>query len=267
MDKKVSALLERAYREFHSHYYREKDPVSLAHRYPDAKDREVAAFFAACLAYGNVATILSSANRVLKALGASPHQTLLDGPLTDRFSGFKHRFTTADDIEILCHWLSGALRESGSLQAFFLKGSSETESMKTRLSSFVRRLTGQKVPKSLLARKTARERNLKYLISDPEMGSACKRLNMYLRWMVRHDDGVDLGLWDGLQARTLMLPIDTHILKAIRYLGWSKSKQATWRVVEESTEQLRRYCPEDPIRYDFALCHLSMAGKTLSNFE
>ncbi len=258
----IKRVLELAYRDYHCHFHREKDPVSLVHRYPDIRDQECAAFFAALLSYGNVATILSSVGKVLKVFEESPYQSLLNGK-DFSFSGFRHRFTTGDDIEILSYWTQSALRSHGNLENFFLGEQKKNLPMKELLSSFVERFTSQPTPPHLGLKLKRRIRNLKYLISDPKRGSACKRLNMYLRWMVRPPDGIDLGLWKGLGSHQLMLPVDTHVLKTLHGLGWTKSQQATWKVVEAATEKLRLYFPSDPIRYDFALCHLSMAGKSI----
>jgi uncharacterized protein (TIGR02757 family) len=260
-------LLESAYADFHSHYYREKDPISLVHPFPASRDKEVAAFLAALLSYGNVATILGSVRRILVRLGDSPYAAIVDRQFAGRFSDFKHRFTTGDDIEIVCHWVSSALRSHGSLETFFLGDpASRGPSMKEWLSSFVHRFVTQELPAGLEPTRRRRERNLKYLLSDPDRGSACKRLNMFLRWMVRPEDGIDLGLWSGCSPSTLMLPVDTHVLQTLKLLRWTRSQQATWKVVEKATRRLRLYAPQDPIRYDFALCHLSMAGKSIRQY-
>lgn len=260
---RMQRLLDTAYARFHSEYHRERDPVSLVHRYEDRGDREVAAFFAALLSYGNVTTILQSVTRVLTALGPSPRRTLLDGKFPESLSAFRHRFTNGEDLEVLAAWVTSALRQSGSLEKFFTEG--PAGEMRVRLSGFVRRLKGQPVGK-LSEVAARRSRTLKYLVSDPEQGSACKRLNMFLRWMVRPEDGVDLGLWKTLSPADLILPIDTHLLQTIRLLKWTKSKQATWKVAELATQRLKRYSPLDPIKYDFALCHLSMTTDDLKRY-
>jgi uncharacterized protein (TIGR02757 family) len=260
-------LLEAAYSDFHSHYYRARDPVSLVHNYKSAKDREVAALVASTLSYGNVATILTSVSRVLTRLGPSPYRSVIDGRLENYFEGFRHRFTTGTDISILTEWIGGALRSHGSIESFFLGDeSNHSKIMRDRLSDFVRRLEAQPLSPALQGQVRHRMRNLKYLVSDPVRGSACKRLNMFLRWMVRSDDGIDLGLWRRVSASSLMLPVDTHLLKTLHLLKWTRSKQATWRVVEAATAKLRLYAPDDPIRYDFALCHLSMEGRSLKSY-
>lgn len=264
LNPRIKLLLDAAYSDFHSHYYREKDPVSLVHAFADRKDREVVAFYAALLAYGNVPTILNSVRKILLRLGEEPYRNVIDLRFRGLFSDFVHRFTTGDDIEILGHWLSGVLRSHGSLEAYFCEGG--TDDIKVSLSRFVNSLTDQTLPKSLLPVKQRRERNLKYLLSDPMRGSACKRLNMYLRWMVRPEDGIDLGIWSRIDKSKLVLPIDTHLLKTLQHLRWTKSKQANWKVAESATARLRLYSPEDPVRYDFALCHLSMAGKSIADY-
>lgn len=261
----IKHLLESAYQDFHQHRYRDKDPVMLAHAYSRPEDREVAAFLAACLSYGNVKTILTSATRVLAVLGKSPQKALAQRAFRGKFDGFTHRFTKGSDIENVCEWLAGALEEHGSLHTLFTRVSA-AKPMQQRLSVFLNTLTAMPLPPQLMRQRTARERNLKYLLPDPMRGSACKRMNMYLRWMVRADDGIDLGLWPEVHPRDLMLPVDTHLLKTLRLLKWTRSQQATWKVVEEATHRLRGYFPDDPIRYDFALCHLSMEGRTVRDY-
>lgn len=257
----TEALLERAYSDFHVQYHRERDPVGLVHSYSNPKDQELVAFIAALLAYGNVATILASVHRILDALGPSPQETIRKGLFPDRLRHFRHRFTTGEDLEVLFAWLSHVFTEVGTLEDFFISSNgSPNSSMKDLLSRFVCQLTRVTLPKRLAVMHELRSRNLKYLLSDPNRGSACKRLNMFLRWMVRKPDGIDLGLWTRCDPAQLMLPVDTHLLQTLRRLRWTVRKQATWRVVESATRRLRRYCPKDPVRYDFALCHLSMSG-------
>jgi uncharacterized protein (TIGR02757 family) len=258
VDTHVKWLLETAFDQYHSHYYLDKDPVHFVHRYADRRDQEVVALFSAVLAYGNVPTILSSIRKVLGALDPNPHQALLrasnDGSLVD----FKHRFTRGIDLQILCHWLGSILENHGSLENFFLD--SPQMSLVGKLSSFVERTFEIPLPRPLAKGLDRRRRSLFYLLPNPKRGSACKRLNLFLRWMVRPNDGIDLGLWTRMRPSELILPVDTHLLKALRLLSWTRSKTATWKVAEAATAELRKYAPHDPIRYDFALCHLSMEG-------
>ncbi len=247
---------------------REWDPISFVHKFSDPADQEVVAFLAALLAYGNVKSILSSVRKVLERLGESPARAIREEKLDGRFDGFYHRFTRGEDIEILCFWLRGYLRSHGTLFSGFMVPLNEgcEEGLRPRLSRFVRGLKTVPLPKRLQKVAGERQRNLKYLLSDPMEGSACKRLNMYLRWMVRPADGIDTGLWAAYPARHLVLPLDTHLLKTVQQFGWTKSKSANWRVAEEATARLREVSPEDPLRYDFSLCHLSMAGNKVNEY-
>lgn len=258
----LAKLLDGAYQAFHSEFYRKLDPVHVVHEYSRREDQEIVAFVSALLSYGNVTSIVKSIRRALAPLGPHPYQFVCKNELSGLWAGFYHRFTQGQDIEILFRWIQSALRSHQSLEDFFLleKGAL---SMKDTLSAFVKRFTQQPLPNKLLAVSRVRQRNLKYLISDPERGSACKRLNLFLRWVVRPKDRVDLGLWRGLHPSSLILPLDTHLLKTLHLLGWSKSTSATWDVAEAATEKLKLFCPEDPLKYDFALCHLSMHGFSL----
>lgn len=261
----LSKVFEKAYQDFHSRRHRDLDPIKLVHQYTIPQDQEVAAFLTAVLAYGNVTSILSSVGKVLAPLGKSPHDYLkTTGNLTSLWRGFTHRFTRGEDIEILACWMRAALRSHGSLEAFFM-AESKSDSMKELLSSFVQRFTNQELPSHLRKVAIQRKRNLKYLISDPNRGSACKRLNLFLRWVVRPQDGIDLGLWKKVSPAQLILPLDTHLLNTLHQLKWTRSPQASWKVAELATEKLRQYDATDPIRFDFALCHLSMSGYNLKS--
>lgn len=256
----LHVIFEKAYNDFHSQFYRDRDPVRFAHLYPDRKDQEIVGIISALLAYGNVTCILQSAASALARLGEHPHAAILSGSFRGQFHGFVHRFTQGVDLEILCCWLQQALQEKGTLENYFSDAGGEGP-MKNKLSRFVQKLTAEPLPTGLRKSLKARGRNLKYLVSDPQQGSACKRLNMFLRWMVRPADGIDLGIWKQIHPSELMLPVDTHILKMIKQFGWVTTEQATWKVVEQATDHLRKINPADPIRYDFSLCHLSMEGK------
>ncbi len=264
----IALLLQSAYEEFHGFSHRTRDAIEPAHTFPEAKDKEAAAFVSALLSYGNVKTIQKSTRIVLSALGPSPYSGLTDGDFSEFLPRFRHRFTTGADLSAVLHWTGTALQSHGSLEAFFLEGlPAHRPPMKVMLSQFIRRLVAQPLPKNLEKQRLIRERSLKYLLSDPERGSACKRLNMFLRWMVRDEDGIDFGLWKTLKPSELILPIDTHLLKVLRGLRWTRSQQATWKVAEEATARLRVYDPIDPVRFDFALCHLSMSGENIRDFH
>ena len=264
----LKRALEVAFEDFNHEKERRLDPISLVYPYNHPKDQEVVAFLIALLSYGNVRTIIQSGLRVLKPLGPHPYEYLISKKPLTLWPDFKHRFTTGKDIEILTHWMRGALITHSSLENLFLSFKLSPEYlMKENLSFFVKGLWKQSLPKELKFDLTQRNRNLKYLLSDPEQGSACKRLNMFLRWVVRPKDGIDLGLWGRVSPRELMLPIDTHLLKTLRRLRWVQSEQATWKTVEIATRKLREISIEDPIKYDFALCHLSMSGGNIKDYQ
>lgn len=268
IDASLKLSFEAAYRDYHHEKERKLDPVSLVYPYQEAKDREVVAFLIALISYGNVRTILQSGEKLLGPLGDSPFDYLVSDRSLNLWSNFKHRFTTGKDIEIITHWLRNILKREGSLEGFFLKTAHSSDaSMKEKLSSFVRGIWSEKIPKHLFNDLEKRKRNLKYLISDPDQGSACKRLNMFLRWVVRPKDGVDLGLWKQVSPSELMLPIDTHILQTLKKLRWIRNDNANWKAVELATKRLREISSEDPIRYDFALCHFSMSGGNIKELQ
>ncbi len=261
----IKELLELAYNDFHNQYHRQRDPISRVHQYRDPRDQEIAALFSALISYGNVTSILKSVDLILSQLSPSPACCLLRGQFPPNLRTFRHRFTTGIELEILFHWVSTAIKESGSVENFFIRDQPELP-VKALITSFVTRLMLQPIPRELQQLKERRLPNLKYLLSDPLRGSACKRMNMFLRWMVRGPDEIDLGIWESIRPERLMLPIDTHLLKTLRRLGWTQSKQATWKVVEQATKRLRKIMPADPIRYDFALCHLSMVGRNIREY-
>jgi len=265
--QQIASLLEKAYADFHAEPYRNLDPVHVVHEYSRPQDREVVAFATALLAYGSVSTIVKSVRRILFPLGNHPYEFLRNANLAHLWDGFCHRFTRGEDVEILFSWLQSVLKQHRSLEEFFLLHQQPAKDpMKSMLSSFVKRLKAQPLPLRLKRILSLRERNLKYLVSDPEQGSACKRLNLFLRWTVRPPDKIDLGLWKHLRPESLILPLDTHLLKTLQLLQWTSATHASWQVAESATQKLKLYCPEDPVKYDFALCHLSMHGFSILNF-
>lgn len=259
----LKALFEKAYLDFHNLRERTRDPVQFAYRYDTPADKEVVAFISALLSYGSVTQILSSIEKALLPLGQSPAQYLKNNSLSGLWGGFQHRFTQGVDLEMIGYFLKETLSRYGSIESCFVDCPSK--SLEARLSFFVNRFWKSSFISQFQKPLKKRERNLKYLLSDPQRGSACKRLNLFLRWVVRPADGIDLGIWSQVHPQDLILPVDTHILKILRALKWTSSQTASWKVALSATERLRRICPEDPIRYDFALCHLSMSGYTLKH--
>lgn len=259
------ALLKEKLDELYLSYdasYLDSDPVQFPHRYHEARDREVIGFISSALAYGSVATIKSDLEKVLSVLGPRPYDSILTAEpeaLLSAFKDFKHRFTTAKHLVWLFLTTKDVLEEFGSLKTFFLKGySDESPNIKNALIVFVEGLLkrgGRRIYRSLEDAKTD---GALFLVPSPESGSACKRLNLFLRWMVRRSDNIDFGLWPEVNPSKLVIPLDTHIARLSHYLGLTRRKASDWRTAEEITETLRMLDPVDPLKYDFSLTRLGI---------
>jgi uncharacterized protein (TIGR02757 family) len=225
------------------------DPLEFLYRYDDVRDREVAGLVGSSLAYGRVAQILRSVAAVLDRMGPSPARFLERTPpakLARMFAVFKHRFTTGDD---LARMLSGArrmIKRRGSIEAGFAAHFDPShETVLPALGAFVDELTslaGGELP---------------HLVPPPERGSACKRLNLFLRWMVRRDE-VDPGGWLKVAPAKLVVPVDTHMHRICRALGMTCRRQADMHTALEVTKAFRELAPDDPVKYDFALTRLGI---------
>jgi uncharacterized protein (TIGR02757 family) len=237
------------------------DPVELPHRYPDAQDVEVAALLSAALAYGRVDLFKPRLTALLDSLGPRPALTARNSTpveLLARTDGFSYRMTDARDVACLLYGAGAMLREHGSLGSAFAKHYRLEGSVRGALGGFVDELcapdftpiTGRRSP----------TRRLKHLLPHPDRGSACKRLNLFLRWMVRGPDGVDFGLWREIPRAALIVPLDTHVHRIGRFIGLTRRKDLSWRTAEDITARLRHLDAEDPVRYDFALSHLGISG-------
>jgi uncharacterized protein (TIGR02757 family) len=204
-------------------------------------DVEVVGIIASSLAYGNVKQILRSVSLVLNKMGPSPSTFLLDSPfsrIAGTFSDFKHRFTTGEQLARLLSGVRGVIERHGSLQKCFMSRlRRDDRTVIPALSAFVENIFPDQCD---------------FLIPAPGKGSACKRLNLFLRWMVRHDD-VDPGGWDGVSPSKLVVPLDIHMHRIAMKLGLTKRKQADLRTAIEVTEAFRKLSPRDPVRYDFVL--------------
>jgi uncharacterized protein (TIGR02757 family) len=237
------------------------DPIELARRHADPADREVAAFLAASLAFGRVASVLQSVGRVLAALGPSPAAGVRAfDPASDgaRLHSLVHRWCRGADLVALIGILRRMLDSAGSIEQFFAAGDDASAAdVGPGLESFCRRaLSLDCGPAS--ATPPARP-GVAYFFPRPSRGSACKRLNLFLRWMVRRDE-VDFGLWTRIAPARLVVPLDVHLARVGRCLGLTRRRSPGWRMAAEITESLRRFDPDDPVKYDFALCHLGMQG-------
>lgn len=234
------AELERLYKTYNKRKFVHPDPLEFLYHYPDMRDREIAGLVASSLAYGRVAQILKSVDRILAKMGPSPYSFILKTKPSDFrkiFCGFKHRFTTHCDIGDLLSALHRILKEYGSLNKCFVSGIGKDDgTVMPALDNFLEKLdcTGG------------------YLIPLPRRGSACKRMHLYLRWMVRKDN-VDPGGWKGISPGMLVVPLDTHMANIGKSLGMTKRKSADQKMAMDITESFRAISPDDPVKYDFSL--------------
>lgn len=233
------------------------DPLELVRQTPDVAEREVVALLTASLAFGQVAVIKRTVKAVLRALGPSPTKTLRDEDATalfERLTPLQYRWLTTD---VLARYLAGVgrlLREDGTLARSFGAGLSDDDAdVGPALAKF-----GAKLGAAIPGRSSPA---MQFLLPNPQGGAACKRMCLMLRWLARPDDGVDLGLWTRPAPRQLVMPLDTHVARIARYLGLTRRRTAGWAMALEVTAALRALAPEDPLRYDFALCHLGVSGQ------
>jgi uncharacterized protein (TIGR02757 family) len=269
----VAARLEGWYRTRDMTSRIPHDPIAFPRRYHDPDDRAVTGLIAASLAYGHVKAFWPIVERLLSMMGPSPAAWLRRfDPQRERrrFEPLYYRFSDSNDLLAFFFILRTLIDRHGSLRALF-------ESCASPADEDIGPLLGRYVQAALAidTRVVYRsERNsrspvrtparipdgLRHLFSGPAQGGASKRLCMFLRWMVRPDDGVDLGLWSALGPSKLIVPLDAHVVRLSRYLGLTRRKSAGWLMAREVTGNLRNICPEDPVKYDFALCHFGMSG-------
>jgi len=240
------------------------DPILFVGRYASDEDREVAGWIASAFAYGQVPVIQASVARLLAVLGARParfldgirdFQALARGPLR----GFRHRFHGASDAAALFYAI-GRAREAGggSLRAFFESGQSDADrDVGGLLSRAVGYLTGLDYRPALGVRRLPARSPVRFFFPDPASGSACKRWNLYLRWMVRRD-ALDFGIWRGVPTERLVVPTDTHVHRIARRLGLTRRRTADWKTAREITDGLARFDAKDPVRFDYALCRIGI---------
>jgi uncharacterized protein (TIGR02757 family) len=254
----LKAPLERLYTTF-NHTESAVDPVHVVSRYTTPADREVVAFCASALAFGRVASVLTVVESLLVVLGDSPaafvrgFDPARDG---DRLRPLVHRWIRGVDLIALLWILRRMLAEAGSIERFFLDGDEvSAPDVGPALNRFAAR--ARAIDLDEVYRGHDGRRGVTYFFPRPDAGSACKRLNLFLRWMVRRD-AVDLGVWSGLSPSRLVVPLDTHVHRVGRCLGLTRYRSPGWGMASEITESLRRLDPTDPVRYDFSICHLGM---------
>lgn len=250
----LARLLDGLYAAANRREYIHPDPLELVYHYEDPGDREIAGLVSSCLAYGRAAQIVASASRVLEPMGKSPRAFIEKTPardLPDLFRGFTHRFTTGSEVADLLTAVKGAVMRYGSLEALFMEGFDTRDATTApALIAFVDALrTGACALRGATSVSTPTP--CPSLLPSPRDGSACKRLNLFLRWMGRRD-AVDPGVWRPFPSR-LVIPLDTHMHRIARALGLTSRAQANLKTALEVTEGFSQIRPRDPVRYDFCL--------------
>jgi uncharacterized protein (TIGR02757 family) len=229
------------------------DPICVPHQFHLKEDVEIAAFLTATIAWGNRKSILNNAMRLMEAMDRQPALFVKNFSEADliRFRGFVHRTFNESDLAYFLYALKNIYLNHGGIEGVFIKGAGRERYIKDGIVAF--RRTFLDIPHL--------QRIHKHL-SDPAAGSAAKRLNMFLRWMIRDDGrGVDFGIWKHFHASDLYCPLDIHSGRVARKLGLLQRKQNDWKAVEELTANLRQFDPEDPVKYDFALFGMGVFEK------
>ncbi len=237
------------------------DPIKFPHSYKDPRDIEVSAFIASSFAYGKVGLFTAVVERLLSLMGKSPYDFLLQfDSKKDRrlFRGIKYRFNENGDVICLMFLMHKILKKYSSLEKAFRSFYSPDDpdigqGLIGLMDVFMKTDTSQVYGKDL------RPPGLRQFFPSPANGSACKRANLFLRWMVRDRD-IDFGIWKRIPKNKLIIPLDTHIAKISRCLGLTVRRTQDWKMAAEITQTLKKLDPDDPMKYDFALCHHGISG-------
>jgi len=246
----IRDILEQAFRDVNTPDFIEDDPISIPKSYSQIQDIEITAFWTAILSWGQRKTIINKCRELFDLMGDSPYDFIVNHKEKDRkrFEFFKHRTFQYTDTLYFLEFLQWYYRNHASLEAHF----AGFEDMKPALNAF---------HDLFFHLENAPKRTVKH-IASPAKNSSCKRLNMFLRWMVRKDEsGVDFGLWSRIPPAILMIPLDVHVERVARKLGLLTRKQRDWKAVVELTENLRKFDPDDPVRFDYALYGMGVLGR------
>ncbi len=248
----LKELLERLYDKYNRPEFIDSDPVSVPHRFSAREDIEISGFLAATIAWGNRRTIVASGCRMMEFMDHAPYDFTMNASETElaRLRNYAHRTFNGGDLRDFLLALRNFYAREGGIGGFFEREWQRTGDMRRVLSAFrTRFFEAEHAPRC--------EKHL----SAIDRGASCKRLNMYLRWMVRRDGrGVDFGLWRSIPASALYLPLDLHTGNMGRALGLLTRRQNDWKAVEEITAALRTFDASDPVRYDFALFGAGIDG-------
>lgn len=245
--------LERHYLAFDKNRI-SPDPLEFLHRFESEPDIEAAGLISAVFAYGNVKQIINTLERIFVLTEGRPYNFITNLSSYDerRLMELKHRFYTGMDIVVFFRILKYIYTKYGSVRNYFIQFYDAAEpNLKNDINSFSVSLI------EYAGENTKVTNGVKFMFPLPSLGSACKRMNLFLRWMVRKDE-LDFGLWKEIPASKLVIPVDTHVARICRELKLTSLKNVSWKMAEEITDNLRKFDPQDPVKYDFAICHIGM---------
>lgn len=251
--KRINAL----FAAYHSKAYIGLDPLTTLQQFSAPQDLECGGLIASVVAYGRVETIISSIKDIFGRIESQPYHFITETTFREKrmaLRGFRHRFNDGDELALLLQACAQLLREHTSIEQFFNKHLAGTApSMANAIARF-----SETIHAIALTIGSSLPGAFSFLVPSPQKGSACKRMNMYLRWMVRPCDGIDLGVWKSIAPSILIIPVDTHISAIARREQLTTRTTADWRMAESITESLRSIDPCDPVRFDFSLCRSGM---------
>lgn len=250
--EEMRELLERLHDRYNNESFIEADPISVPHSFTRPVDREIAGFLAATIAWGNRRAIVQSAHRMMRYMDNAPEDFVRNATETDMeyLRTYVHRTFNGVDFQDFVRGLRHIITEWGSVGNYFETRYEEHGDLRPVFSDFRRDFFAAE-----------HDAHCEKHLSSIDKGAACKRLCMYLRWFVRHDDrGVDFGMWRRIPMSALYMPLDIHTGRMGRNLGLLNRKQSDWKAVEELTASLRELCADDPVRYDYSLFGLGISG-------
>ncbi len=234
------------------------DPLQFLHLYVDEKDIEAMGMIASVIAYGNVKQILNTLNKFVEITENQPYKFLISfnpNENSDKLKTFYHRFYSSEDIINLFLVLNKTYHDFHSIKDLFLNFyNPDDENIKSALSGFSHYFLNEI---KNLTHKRELSIGTRFMFPLPECGSACKRSNLFLRWMVRKDE-LDFGIWSKIPKNKLVIPVDTHVARISKNLKLTSRKNVSWKMAEEITDNLKKFDPSDPVKYDFAICHIGM---------
>lgn len=250
-EKELKELLDQKVDLYNQPSFIKDDPISVPHRFTQKQDIEIAGFFAAIFAWGNRTTIIKKANELMNMMDNSPHDFCLNHNMIDlkKITGFRHRTFNATDLLYCIEFLKYHYSKHKSLETAFTMHGNTVEDMLTGFHHY------------FFSLEDSPPRTKKH-IATPQRKSSCKRLNMFLRWMVRQDNnGVDFGIWKNIHPSQLICPIDLHVARVANRLNLLQRKQTDWITALELTDYLRTLDKHDPVKYDFALFGMGVMEK------